>query len=215
MALEVKICGVTTPEAAAAVSKAGARLVGLNFYAKSQRAVTPEQGARVAEALAPGIVKVGLFVDPDDAEVEAAMKALPLDMLQLHGEETPERVAALKARFERPVMKVLKIARKQDLDQVKAYAGVADRFLFDARPPKDRKDALPGGNAVAFDWRILAGQRFPKPWMLAGGLKPENLRQAVEISGATAVDTASGVESAPGVKDPERIRAFMELARSL
>jgi phosphoribosylanthranilate isomerase len=140
---------------------------------------------------------------------------VPLDLLQLHGEEPPERVAALKARFERPVMKVLKIARKQDLDQVTAYAGVADRFLLDARPPKGRKDALPGGNAVAFDWRLLAGRRFPKPWMLAGGLTPENLRQAVEISGATAVDTASGVESAPGVKDPERIRAFMAAARAL
>ena len=215
MALDVKICGVTTPETAAALSKAGARLAGLNFYPKSSRSVTPEQAARIAAAIAPGVAKVGLFVDPDDAEIDAVLKAVPLDLLQLHGDESPERVAALKARFERPVMKVLKIARKEDLGQVKAYAGVADRFLFDARPPKDRKDALPGGNAVAFDWRILAGQRFPKPWMLAGGLKPENLRQAVEISGAVAVDTASGVESAPGVKDPEKIRAFMEIAKTL
>ena len=215
MALEVKICGISTPESAAAVSKAGARLAGLNFYPRSPRSMTPEQAARVAAALAPGVAKVGLFVDPEDDLIETVMKSVPLDMLQLHGEETPERVAALKARFERPVMKVLKIARKEDLKQVAAYAGVADRFLFDARPPKDRKDALPGGNAVALDWRILAGQRFPKPWMLAGGLKPENLKQAVEISGAKAVDTASGVESAPGVKDPERIRAFMEVARSL
>lgn len=215
MALDVKICGVTTPETAAALSKVGARLAGLNFYAKSQRSVTPEQAARVAAAIAPGVAKVGLFVDPDDAQVEAVLKAVPLDLLQLHGDEPPQRVAALKARFELPVMKVLKIARREDLDQVTAYAGVADRFLFDARPPKDRKDALPGGNAVAFDWRILAGQRFPVPWMLAGGLKPENLKQAVEISGATAVDTASGVESAPGIKDPEKIRAFMEIAKTL
>lgn len=215
MAIEVKICGVTTPESAAAVSKAGARLIGLNFYPKSPRALTPEQAARIASAIAPGVVRVGLFVDPEDSQIESVLKAVPLDMLQLHGEETPERVAALKARFELPVMKVLKIARKEDLAQVTAYSGAADRFLFDARPPKDRKDALPGGNAVAFDWRILAGQRFAKPWMLAGGLKPENLRQAVEISGARAVDTASGVESAPGVKDPERIRAFMAAAQAL
>ncbi len=213
MALEVKICGVNTPETAAAVSKAGARLAGLVFYPKSPRAVTPAQAAQVAAALAPGIARVGLFVDPDDAAIEAVLKSVPLDLLQLHGEETPERVAAIKARFALPVMKVLKIARAADLEQVKAFAGVADRFLFDARPPKDRSDALPGGNAVAFDWRVLAGKRFPKPWMLAGGLKPENLRQAVEISGATAVDTSSGVESSPGVKDPEKIRAFLAVAR--
>lgn len=215
MALEVKICGVNTPETAAVVSKAGARLAGLVFYPKSPRAVTPEQAARVAAAIAPGIAKVGLFVDPEDAQIEAVLKAVPLDLLQLHGEETPERVAALKARFGVPVMKVLKIARAADLEQVTAYSGVADRFLFDARPPKDRRDSLPGGNAVAFDWRILAGRRFPMPWMLAGGLKPENLRQAVEISGATAVDASSGVESSPGVKDPEKIRAFLTAARAL
>lgn len=215
MALEVKICGVNTPETAAAVSAAGARLAGLVFYPKSPRAVTPEQAARVAAAIAPGIAKVGLFVDPEDAQIEAVLKAVPLDLLQLHGEETPERVAALKARFGVPVMKVLKIARAADLEQVTAYSGVADRFLFDARPPKDRRDSLPGGNAVAFDWRILAGRRFPMPWMLAGGLKPENLRQAVEISGATAVDASSGVESSPGVKDPEKIRAFLTAARAL
>ncbi|MEX0921590.1 MAG: phosphoribosylanthranilate isomerase [Rhodovibrionaceae bacterium] len=215
MALEVKICGVNTPETAAAVSKAGAQLAGLVFYPKSPRALTPAQAAQVAAAIAPGIAKVGLFVDPADAQLEAVLKAVPLDLLQLHGEETPQRLAAIKARFELPVMKVLKMARAADLDQVKAYAGVADRFLFDARPPKDRKDALPGGNAVAFDWRILAGKRFPKPWMLAGGLKPENLRQAVEISGATAVDASSGVESSPGVKDPEKIRAFLAAARAL
>lgn len=215
MALEVKICGVNTPETAAVVSKAGARLAGLVFYPRSPRAVTPEQAARIAAAIAPGIAKVGLFVDPEDGLVESVLKAVPLDLLQLHGEESPERVAALKARFGVPVMKVLKIARAADLEQVKAYSGVADRFLFDARPPKDRRDSLPGGNAVAFDWRILAGRRFPMPWMLAGGLKPENLKQAVEISGATAVDTSSGVESSPGVKDPEKIRAFLAAARAL
>jgi phosphoribosylanthranilate isomerase len=215
MTLEVKICGISDPDTAGLVSREGASYGGLVFYPPSPRAVTPGEAAGVAQGFAPGVKKVGLFVDPEDALLRAAFEAVALDMIQLHGAEPVARVAEIRAQFGAPVMKVLKIARPEDLEAVGDYAPVTDLFLFDARPPKDRKDALPGGNALSFDWRILAGRRFPRPWMLAGGLTAENLETAVEISGARAVDVSSGVESAPGVKDPQKIKDFMSKARGL
>lgn len=215
MAIDVKICGISNPETAALASREGAAYGGLNFYPPSPRSVTPEQAAAVSQGFAPGIKKVGVFVDPDNDLLRSVLRAAPLDIIQLHGSEPVERAAEIRQIFERPIMKVLKIARPEDLEAMQDYASVADLFMFDARPPKDAKNALPGGNALAFDWRMLAGKSFPKPWMLAGGLKMENLKDAVEISGASIVDTASGVESAPGVKDSLKIKEFLAAARQL
>lgn len=215
MRLEVKICGINDPATPALAAKEGARYGGLVFYPPSPRSLSIEAAAAVAARFPAGLVKVGLFVDPDDALLREVLARVPLELVQLHGGEPTARVAEIKAATGLPVMKVLKIARAEDLEQVEAFAGVADRFLFDARPPKERKDALPGGNALSFDWRLLAGRRFPKPWMLAGGLTAENLAQAVEISGAGAVDVSSGVEVKPGQKDPQKIKDFLATARAL
>lgn len=214
MAVQVKICGIKSAEAMAAVVDGGADFVGLNFYPPSPRAVTPAEAAALI-ALAPaGLRKVGLFVDPDDSLLERTLAAARFDMLQLQGRETPERIAAIRARFGKPVMKALKIAGAADFDLARAFVGVADWLLFDGTPPKDRKNALPGGNAARFDWTLLQGQSFAKPWMLSGGLDPANVAEAIRIAGAACVDVSSGVESAPGQKDPARIGAFIRAAKS-
>ncbi len=215
MSVDVKICGLSTAEAMTAAVEGGAAFVGLVFYPPSPRAVTPEQAASLAALVPQGITKTGLLVDADDATIEAVLKSVPLDLLQLHGSESPERVAEVKARFGLPVMKVVKLRQQGDLEAVAPYLAAADRLLFDAKPPAEMTGALPGGNALAFDWSILAGTTWPIPWMLAGGLTPENVARAVAISGAPAVDVSSGVEDAPGVKNPKKIRAFLEAARAL
>jgi phosphoribosylanthranilate isomerase len=160
-------------------------------------------------------MKTGLLVDAKDATIAAILKAVPLDLLQLHGSESPERVAAVKARFGLPVMKVVKLRQAGDLEAVGPFLAVADRLLFDAKPPAEMTDALPGGNALAFDWTLLSGTTWPLPWMLAGGLTPENVARAVALSGAPAVDVSSGVEDAPGKKNPQKIRAFLAAAQAL
>lgn len=215
MALEVKICGLNDAASVNAALKGGARFIGFNFYRPSPRSVSPQVAAELARLAAGRTECVGLFVDPDDETLNAITRAVPLDMIQLHGDETPARVADIRERYGRPVMKVLKVSTPDDLEAVDRYLPMADRILFDAKPPRGMKNALPGGNAVAFDWRMLAGRKWQRPWMLAGGIDPDNLKEAVEISGARAVDVASGVESAPGRKDPERIIRFLERARSL
>ncbi len=215
MSVDVKICGLSTAEAMTAAVEGGAAFVGLVFYPPSPRAITPEQAASLAALVPQGITKTGLLVDADDATIEAVLKSVPLDLLQLHGSESPERVAEVKARFGLPVMKVVKLRQQGDLEAVAPYLAAADRLLFDAKPPAEMTGALPGGNALAFDWSILAGTTWPIPWMLAGGLTPENVARAVAISGAPAVDVSSGVEDAPGVKNPKKIRAFLEAARAL
>lgn len=213
MAVQVKICGIKSAEAMAAVVDGGADFVGLNFYPPSPRAVTPAEAASLI-ALAPaGLRKVGLFVDPDDALLEHTLAAATFDMLQLQGRETPERIATIRARFGIPVMKALKIAGAADFDLAREFAAVADWLLFDGTPPKDQKNALPGGNAARFDWTLLHGRSFAKPWMLSGGLDPANVAEAIRIAGASCVDVSSGVESAPGKKDPDRIRAFIRAAK--
>ena len=163
----------------------------------------------------PGVAKVGLVVDAGDDEIAAILKLAPLDLLQLHGKETPERVAAVKGRFGLPVMKVLSVAGAADIAEARAYEDVADRLMFDAKPPKSMTNALPGGNAISFDWDLLAGQTFRRPWMLAGGLNAGNLAEAVTATGARAVDTASGVEDRPGEKNLNKIKEFLAIARSL
>ncbi len=215
MAIRVKICGIKTLESLAAAERGGASYVGLNFYPPSPRAVTGDQAAALAERVSAGVKRVGLFVDPDDTTLSQILAQVPIDLLQLHGAETPRRLAEIKARFELPVMKAIKVATAADLEPAEDYLDVADLLLFDAKAPKEMKDALPGGNALAFDWRLLAGRRWSKPWMLSGGLDPGNLAEAVGITGARGVDVSSGVEERPGVKSTDRIAAFLKAARSL
>jgi phosphoribosylanthranilate isomerase len=160
-----------------------------------------------------GVTKVGLFVDPDDDTLAAALAGAPLDLLQFHGEESPERVAAVKRRFGKPVMKAIPVAAAADLAAAEHYFGVADQLLFDAKPPKDA--VVPGGNGLIFDWQLLGGRRWPLPWMLSGGLTADNLGEAVRITHAEMVDVSSGVEREPGVKDAEKIAQFVGRARAL
>ena len=210
--VQAKICGLTRLEDVDAVAAAGARYAGFNFFPPSPRFLTPQQARALSLATPVGVARVGLFVDADDAAIDAVLDAAPLDMLQLHGHETPERVTALKARHGLPVMKVVGVRDPGDLEQIAVYARVADQLLIDAKPPKGA--VLPGGNGIAFDWRLLAGRKYwPCPWMLAGGLTPANVAEAVRLTGARQVDVASGVESAPGVKDAQMIAAFVAAAQ--
>lgn len=210
MAVSVKICGLNQPQAVAAAIGAGARYLGFVFFAKSPRHVTPSQAAALAAQVPLGIARVGLFVNPDDAALESTLATVPLDVIQLHGAETPARVAEVKALTGLPVMKAVGVAEPADLDALWDYGLVADMLLIDAKAPKDA--VLPGGNGLAFDWRLLAGRQILKPWLLAGGLTPENVVQALRLTRAPGVDVSSGVESAPGVKDPQRIRDFIARA---
>jgi phosphoribosylanthranilate isomerase len=213
MTVQAKICGLSTPETMTAALEGGAAFVGLVFYPPSPRAVTLEQAASLAALVPDGVVTTGLLVDADDATIAAILKEVPLDLLQLHGSESPERIAEVKASFGLPVMKVVKLRQPGDLAAVEPYLAVADRLLFDAKPPAEMTSALPGGNAVAFDWTLLAGTTWALPWMLAGGLSPENVAQAIAISGAPAVDVSSGVEDRPGVKNPNKIKAVLDAVR--
>jgi phosphoribosylanthranilate isomerase len=210
--MEVKICGINDAEAMDAVVRAGAQMVGLNFYPPSPRSVVASQAAALARRLPGAVTPVGLFVDATDEALEAVLAEVPLRLLQLHGQETPERCAAIRARFGVPVMKVLGIASEADFALLDAYAPVVDRFLLDAKPPAGA--SLPGGNATAFDWTLLAGRALPRPWLLAGGLTALNVAEAIRASGAPGVDVASGVERVRGVKDPVLIRAFVTAALS-
>ncbi|MGO8916521.1 MAG: phosphoribosylanthranilate isomerase [Stellaceae bacterium] len=213
MSVAAKICGLSTAEGVAAAARNGARYVGFVFYPPSRRNITPALAGALAAVVPAGVTKVGLFVDADDESLEAALAGAPLDMLQFHGRESPERVRWAKRRFGKPVMKAIPVASEADLDQAQLYYGVADLLLFDAKPPKDA--VVPGGNGLVFDWELLGGRRWPVPWMLSGGLSPDNLAAAVRITHATAVDVSSGVERAPGIKDPEKIAAFLARAREL
>ena len=215
MALETKICGLNDPDTLAVAVAEGAALLGFNFYPPSPRAVTPSGAASLVRRVPEGVLRVGLFVDPTDDQLAEVLAQVPLDLLQLHGSESPARLAALKARFAKPLMKVIKIAAAEDFAAVESYLPVADRLLFDAKAPASMKGALPGGNALAFDWTLLSGRSWTRPWMLAGALTSDNLAEAVALSGARGVDVASGVEERPGKKDPEKIRAFLRLARRL
>lgn len=215
MALDAKICGLSTPESVDLAVTEGAAFVGFVFFPRSPRNVSLEQAAALAARVPERVRRVGLVVDADDAFLAALVRQVPLELLQLHGRETPARVAAIRELTGKAVMKVFHLAEAADLAAVEGYLPVADRLMFEAKPPAAMSNALPGGNAVAFDWTLLAGRRFPRPWMLAGGLNAENLKEAVATSGARAVDVSSGVESAPGVKDPEKIRDFLRTARGL
>jgi phosphoribosylanthranilate isomerase len=205
--IRVKICGVKRPEDVRVVAAAGAAYIGLNFFPKSPRFVTLEQARMLALEAPLGLCKVALTVNADDATLDAIVEAMPLDMLQLHGHESPERVAQVRARYGLPVMKVIGVADEGDLAPLMEYSLAADQIMIDAKPPKTAK--LPGGNGLTFDWRLVAQRRWLRPWMLAGGLTAENVAEAIRLTNARQVDLASGVESAPGVKDHAKIRAFM------
>jgi phosphoribosylanthranilate isomerase len=210
--MRVKICGVNDAEGFRTVAQAGADLVGFVFFPPSPRAVSPGQAARLSALAADGPERVGLFVDAGDAAIAAVLAAVRLDILQLHGSETPERVAAIRARFGVRVMKAVGVATRAEAEEATArYADVADLLMFDAKPPAGAE--LPGGNAVPIDWTILRGLAVPVPWLLAGGLTPGNVAQAIAAAGAPGVDVSSGVERARGVKDPDLIRAFIAAAR--
>ena len=215
MTIAAKICGVNTREALDAATAGGAAFVGFVFYARSPRYVTVAQAAALAAATPKTVKRVGLFVDVDDATIETVLKDASLELLQFHGAETPARCRAAKARFGVPVMKAIKIGGPSDLDHAAPFFDAADWLLFDAKTPPSMKNALPGGNAVSFDWTLLTGAKMPLPWMLSGGLTPDNVAEAVRVSGAKSVDVSSGVESAPGRKDPARIAAFMAAVRGL
>jgi phosphoribosylanthranilate isomerase len=215
MTVAVKICGLSTEEALAASIAGGARFVGFVFYPPSPRHLTIERAAELARVVPPGIARVGVMVDPTDDFLARLLAKAPFDMLQLHGKETPERVQTLKDRHRIKMMKAIPVASEVDLQAASGYYGVADWLMFDAKPPKEKSDAMPGGNALVFDWRILRAKRWPLPWMLSGGLDPDNVAEAARVSGAEAVDVSSGVESAPGVKSVEKIRLFLARAAAL
>lgn len=213
MSVDVKICGLGTAKAVTAAVEGGARFVGFVFFAASPRHVTPEQAGALTRVVPEGITRVGLVVDADDAMLDAIVSRAGVDLLQLHGGETPERTAEIRRRFGLPVMKVLPVAGPGDVERAGAYAGIADRLMFDARPPKG--STRPGGNALVFDWELLRGRRWPVPWILAGGLDAGNVAVAVRTSGAPAVDVSSGVEDSPGHKNSAKIRSFLAAAAAL
>lgn len=210
-AVAVKICGLTTAQAVSDAVEAGARYVGFVFFPRSPRHVGLADAARLARAVPAGVAKVALTVDADDAFLDTLLTDVPIDMLQLHGHESPDRVQAIRTRYGLSVMKAIGVANAADLVQLDRYAQVADQLLVDAKPPKDA--VLPGGNGLAFDWRLMTGRDWSKPWMLAGGLTPENVAEAVRLTGVRQVDVSSGVESALGLKDPARINAFIRAAQ--
>ncbi len=212
MSVAAKICGINSVAAAEAAAKAD--YAGFVFFPRSPRNVTAARARFLARRLPRRVTRVALVVDADDAALDALLATFRPDLLQLHGKETPERVAAIRARTGVPAMKAIGIEGPADLDAAKAYEAVADRLLFDAKPPK-RDGALPGGNAVSFDWALLAGRSWVRPWMLSGGLAAANVAAAIRIAGAPAVDVSSGVEDRPGHKSPRLIRRFLAAVRAV
>ncbi|MBS8228309.1 phosphoribosylanthranilate isomerase [Vannielia litorea] len=206
--IRVKICGLKRPEDMRAVAEAGAAYAGLNFFPPSPRYVSPAGARALALAAPEGLAKVGLVVEAGDDLLDEIVEAVPLDIIQLHGKESPERVQEVRARYGLPVMKAVGVATEADLPLLDDYGRVADMLLVDAKPAPG--DELPGGNGLPFDWRLIAGRRWPVPWMLAGGLHAGNVAEAVARTGARQVDLSSGVEREKGVKDAGMIRAFME-----
>ena len=210
--IRVKICGLRDATLMQAAVNAGASYVGLVFFPKSPRHVEIAKAAAIAHDVPAGIAKVALVVNADDATLDAITQSVPLDILQLHGAETPERVAEVRTRYGLPVMKAVGVADVGDVSQLDAYAQVADQLLVDAKPPKGA--VLPGGNGLSFDWRLIAGRRWAVPWMLAGGLAPDNVAEAVALTGARQVDVSSGVEAVPGEKDAGLMDRFVKAAQS-
>ncbi len=206
--MRVKICGLTTLGTLSAAVASGASYVGFVFFEKSPRHLRIKQASIMAKSVPTGICKTALVVDPTDQELDTLLGAVPIDMIQLHGHETAERVSEVKQRFGLPVMKAVGISDETDLNQLNEYSRVSDQILVDAKPPKDAN--IPGGNGLAFDWRLIAGRRWPTPWMLAGGLTNKNVAEAARLTGARQFDVSSGVETLTGVKDIQLISDFIQ-----
>jgi len=211
MPVQVKICGINSAAAADAVLRAGADFGGLVFFAKSPRNLSLEQGKMLAGRMRSRVRLAALVVDDSDAALAAIASQVKPDFFQLHGQETPERAAQIRSRFGIPIIKAIPVSEAADLAKATAYDDVVEMFLFDAVPAAGA--SRPGGHGAAFDWRILEGRTFERPWFLAGGLNPENIARAIAVSGATMVDVSSGVESAPGVKSSDRIAEFVAAAK--
>lgn len=211
-ATRVKICGLTRARDVDNAAQAGAQYAGLVFFPKSPRNLTLDAARALAVDAPVGLAKVALVVNPDDATLDAIIAQVPIDIIQLHGSESPARVAEIRARHGLPVMKAVGISSAADLPKLSQYEAVADQILVDAKPAEGA--ALPGGNGVSFDWRLIAGRDWLRPWMLAGGLTPSNVAEAVRLTGARQVDVSSGVESAPGVKAAALMEAFVRAARA-
>ena len=211
MPVQVKICGINSAAAADAVLHAGADFGGLVFFAKSPRNLSLEQGRVLAERMRGRLRLAALVVDDNDAALAAIASQVKPDFFQLHGKETPERVAEIRSRFGIPTIKAIAVSGPDDLAGASAYTDVVDMLLFDAMPAVDA--SRPGGHGAAFDWRILNGRAFARPWFLAGGLNPENVSRAIAVSGANMADVSSGVESAPGIKSSDRIADFVAAAK--
>jgi len=212
MPVLVKICGLKTPHALDAALDAGADMVGFVFFPPSPRHLGHEAARSLGERVKGRAKKVALTVNATDIELSTLIEALRPDMLQLHGKESPDHVAILRTRFGLPLMKAIPVAQKSDLSPVREYARVADRILFDARAPKDA--TRPGGLGKPFDWRLLQNIDIGVPFMLSGGLDADNVAEALAITRAPSVDVSSGVETSPGEKDPDKIRAFIRAARA-
>lgn len=205
----VKICGLSEPETLSTTIDAGARYVGFVFYPPSPRNVSFDTAWNLARAVPTGVRSVGLFVDPTDEQLERIVTGIQLDMIQLHGEESPGRIAEIKARYSMPVMKAIRVREERDLEAVAGFESAADWLLFDAK-----SDKAPGGTGESFDWGLLKRKSFSKPWMLSGGLNADNVGEALAQLSPDALDISSGVESAPGIKDPARIKAFIDAVKT-
>jgi phosphoribosylanthranilate isomerase len=211
MPVFTKICGLSTPETLDAAIEHGASHVGFVFFAKSPRNLTLDRAAALAARVPAHVKSVGLFVDPSDDDLDRILSQVRLDVLQLHGHETPDTVARLRAQHRREVWKAIPVRTAADRDAAARYKGAADMILYDAKPPEGAD--LPGGNGLRFDWGLLSGHRHPLPWALSGGLDADNVAEAIRVTGAPLVDVSSGVESAPGVKDVDKVAAFLKAAR--
>ncbi len=213
MTVNVKICGINTVDALVAAEQAAASHIGLNFYPPSPRFIGPEQAQNLSSRVPHGIMRVGVFVNPDNDLLTRTLASVSLDYVQLHGSESLDRVREIKQHFDKPVIKAVPISDATDVQTAHAFEDVADFLLFDTKPPKSIAASMPGGTGLAFDWDLLTGESWSIPWFLAGGLTPENVADAVRQTGAAYVDVSSGVESEPGVKSPEKIMAFTKAAQ--
>jgi phosphoribosylanthranilate isomerase len=211
MGVQTKICGISTPEAATAALEGGAAFLGFMFFDKSPRNVAPEAARRLAQPVRGKAKVVAVLVDPSDAEADRIAEILKPDLIQLHGKETPARARAVGQRTGAGIIKVLPVSEAADLDLAREFETVAEHLMFETKPPKDAE--RPGGLGRPFDWTLLAGRKFQRPWFLAGGLDPWNLAQAVQQSGARLLDVSSGVERGAGLKDPALIAAFLDAAK--
>ncbi len=213
MTPKAKICGLSTIETVQAAIDAGASYIGFVFFPPSPRNITVETAKLLASSAGNNVLKVGVFVNPDDALLDDVIKNVAIDIIQLHGNETIERVKFIKEKFLKPVMKAISVASVEDIKRAKMYDTKTDMLLFDAKAPVEMEGALPGGNGLAFDWNLIAGHQWAVPWMLSGGLDITNVSDAIKISGAKIVDVSSGLETSPGNKDISKINAFMKAVR--